>query len=212
MEVCDFFGKIVDYEREYQTLDKLYGIKALITFHRLVSLRKPSWSEDKVTHWIGVVEERRAREARWREEQRNPTPIRSRQRCSSCKVAWEPDHRCRGRGKKHTIEVHYDSDDEVCEDTKLELDAYLEQGDDVRDSCTEASDSDTLEEDSDSCTLVDTSDYGMLGEDGDPCVVDRQLEEQNDNTCISADISRSVDDPTPQPRGDTSGDSHVFST
>jgi hypothetical protein len=53
------------------------------------------------------------------------------------------------------------------------------------DSCTEASDFDTLEEDSDSCTLVDTSDYGTLGEDSDPYVVDRQSEEQDDNTCIS---------------------------
>jgi hypothetical protein len=67
-----------------------------------------------------------------------------------------------------------------------------------------------LEEDSDSCTLADTSDYGMLGEDGDPCVVDRQSEEQDDNTCISADISHSVDDPTPQQSRDTSGDSHVL--
>jgi hypothetical protein len=123
-------------------------------------------------------------------------------------VPWEPDHRCRGKGKKHIIEVHYDSDDEVCEDGAI--DAYLEQCDDASDSCTEASDSDTLEEDSDSCTLVDTSDYGMLGEDGDPCVVDRQSEEQDDNTCISTDISHGVDDPTPQQSGDTSGDSHML--
>jgi hypothetical protein len=68
-------------------------------------------------------------------------------------VPWEPDRRCRGRGKKHIIEVHYDNDDEVCEDTKQEIDAYLKQSDDVSDSCTEASDSCTLEEDSDPCTL-----------------------------------------------------------
>jgi hypothetical protein len=66
-------------------------------------------------------------------------------------VPWELDHRCRGRGKKHIIEVHYDSDDEVCEDA--EIDAYLEQSDDARDSCIEASDSFMLEEDSDPCTL-----------------------------------------------------------
>jgi hypothetical protein len=86
-------------------------------------------------------------------------------------VPWEPEHRCRVKGKKHIIEVHYDSDDEVCEDGAM--DAYLEQCDDASDSCNEASDSNMLEEDSDSCTLVDTSDYGTLGEDGDPCVVDR---------------------------------------
>jgi hypothetical protein len=44
----------------------------------------------------------------WEEAQRNPTPIRSTQLCYSCKVPWEPDHRCRGKGKKHIIEVHYD--------------------------------------------------------------------------------------------------------
>jgi hypothetical protein len=112
-----------------------------------------------------------------------------------------------GKGKKHIIEVHYDSEDEVCEDTELELDAYLEQCDDAS---TEASDSDTLEEDSDSCTLADTSDYGTLGEDGDPCVVDRQSEGRDDSTCIAADISHGVDDPTPQQSRDTSGDSHVL--
>jgi hypothetical protein len=112
-----------------------------------------------------------------------------------------------GKGKKHIIEVHYDSEDEVCEDTELELDAYLEQCDDAS---TEASDSDMLEEDSDSCTLADTSDYGMLGEDGDPCVVDRQSEGHDDNTCIATDISHGVDDPTPQQSRYTSGDSHVL--
>jgi hypothetical protein len=66
-----------------------------------------------------------------------------------------------GKGKKHIIEVHYDSEDEVCEDIELELDAYLEQ---CNDTSTKASDFDMLEEDSDSCTLADTSDYGMLGE------------------------------------------------
>jgi hypothetical protein len=174
MESRYFTGRIVDYEREYKTLDKLYSIRGMITFHQFISCKKPSWRKDKVTHWIGVVEEKRAREGRWREEQRNPTPIRSKQHCYSFKVPWEPDYRCRGRGKKHIIEVHYDNEDEVCEDIELELDAYLEQCDDAS---TEASDSNTLEEDSDSCTLAATSDYGMLGEDGDPCVVDRQSKE-----------------------------------
>ena len=93
-------------------------------------------------------------------------------------MPWEPNHRCRGRGKKHIIEVHYDSDDEVCEDAKI--DAYLEHSDDASDSCTEASDSSTL------------------GEDSDPCVVDRQSKECDYNTCISSDISHGVDDPSPQ--------------
>jgi hypothetical protein len=67
-------------------------------------------------------------------------------------VPWEPDHRCRGKGKKPVIEVHYDSEDEeVYEDAMI--DAYLEHSDDASDSCTlvEASDSCTLEEDNDHC-------------------------------------------------------------
>jgi hypothetical protein len=218
--VWDFKRRIVDCEREYQTLNE--NLRGLITFHHFLSYKNPSWSKDKVTHWIGVVEEKRAREARWemdladlmasikqngerirklqkgitngwKEEQSIPTPIESTQLCYSCKVPCEPEHRCRCKGKKHIIEVHYYSDDEVCEDGAI--DAYLEQCDDASDSCTDASDSDTLEEDSDSCTLVDTSDYGTLGEDGDPCVVDRQSEERDDSTCILADISHGVDDP-----------------
>jgi hypothetical protein len=40
-------------------------------------------------------------------------PIRSTQPCHYCKGPWEPDHRCRGKDQKHTIEAHYDSDDEI---------------------------------------------------------------------------------------------------
>jgi hypothetical protein len=50
--------------------------------------------------------------SRWKEEQSIPTPIRSEQLFYSFKVPWEPDHRCRGKGKRHIIEVHYDSEDE----------------------------------------------------------------------------------------------------
>jgi hypothetical protein len=127
---------------------------------------------------------------RLKEEQSIPTPIRSGQRCYSCKVPWEPDHRCRGRGKKHIIEVLYDSDDEVCEDASIY--AYLKQSDDASDSCTEVSDS---------CTL---------GEDSDPCALEGQLDGQDDSTCTSVAISHSVDDLTLQQSGDTSGDSHVL--
>jgi hypothetical protein len=107
------------------------------------------------------------------EEQRNPTPIRSTQLCYSCKVPWEPDHRCRGKDQKHIIEAHYDSDDEVCEDGAIDVD--LEQSDDDSDSCTEASDSD-------SCTEADDS--STLEEDSDPCVVDRQSDGQDDSTSV----------------------------
>jgi hypothetical protein len=114
-------------------------------------------------------------------------------------VPWEPDHRCRGKGKKHIIEVHYDSDDED-----------LEQSDDDSDSCTEASDSDSTSEDSDDDSCTEASDACTLEEDDDPCVVDRQLDGQDDSTSVSADISHTIDDFTPQQSGDTSEESHVL--
>jgi hypothetical protein len=64
--------------------------------------------------------------SRWKEEQSIPTPIRSRQLCYSCKVPWEPDHRCRGKGKRHIIEMHYDSEDEEVHGDAT-IDSYLEQ-------------------------------------------------------------------------------------
>jgi hypothetical protein len=101
---------------------------------------------------------------------RNPTPSRSMQLCYSCKVPWELDHRCRGKGKKHIIEVHYDSDDEACEDGSIE--AYLEKSDDESDSSTwtSVSDSCTGTSVSDSCTEDDDS--STLEEDSDLCIVD----------------------------------------
>jgi hypothetical protein len=136
---------------------------------------------------------KRKKEAtRWEEAQRNPTPIRSMQLCYSCKVPWEPDHRCRGKGKKHIVEVREDNDDEACEDGSIE--AYLEQSDDDSDPCTEASDSDSTSEDSDGDSCIEASDSDStsedseddscteasdayaLEEDDDPCVVDRQLD------------------------------------
>jgi hypothetical protein len=129
--------------------------------------------------------------SRLKEGQNIPTPIRSRQLCYNCKLPWEPYHRCRGKGKRHIIEMHYDSeDDEVYEDAVI--DAYLEHSDDASESCTKASDS---------CTL---------GEDSDPCALEGQLDGQDDSTCALAVISHSVDDLTLQQSGDTSGDSHVL--
>jgi hypothetical protein len=132
--------EIIYCEIKYSGLSK--ETRAQITFPQYLALRNPNWSEEDVFHRIIVAEEKRARAVRWMEEQRNPIPIRSTQLCYSCKVPWEPDHRCMGKGKKHIIEVYYGSEDEVCEDTRLELDAYLEQCDDAS---IEASDSDTLE-------------------------------------------------------------------
>jgi hypothetical protein len=107
-------------------------------------------------------------------------------------VPWEPDHRCRGKGKKHIIEVHCGSDDEVCEDTEQEIDAYFEQSNDASNSFTEGSDS------------------SMLEEDNDPYALEEQWDGQDDSTCVSVVISHTVDDLTPQQSGDTSEDSHML--
>jgi hypothetical protein len=164
--------------------------RAQITFPQYVALRNPSWSEENVLHGIIVTKEKRSKATRWMEEQRDPTPIRSTQLCYSCKVPWELDHRCRGKGQKHIIKVRHDSDDEACEDGSI--DAYLKQSDDNSDSCIEASDSCTLEDDS------------------DPRTLEEQWDGQDDNTYASTVISHIVDDLTPQQSGDTSEDSHVL--
>jgi len=97
------------------------------------------------------------------------------------------------------MEVRYDDDDEACEDGVI--DAALEQSNDDSDSCTEASDNDSFR---------DADDTSTLKEDGDPCVVDRQLEEQDETTYVAADISHVVDDFAPQQSGDTCEDSHML--
>jgi hypothetical protein len=197
MGSTDFCGIAVSCEIEYHALCERLG--PLITLQKFISMKNPSWSEDEVTYWTSITEGGRAKATRWKEAQRNPTPIRSTQLCYSCKVPWEPDHRCRGKGKKHIIEVHYDSDDEDSE-----------QSDDDSDSCTEASDSDSTSEDSDDDSCIEASDACMLEEEDDPCVVDRQLDGQDDGTSISTDMSHIIDDLMPQQSSDTSEESHVL--
>jgi hypothetical protein len=114
-------------------------------------------------------------------------------------VPWEPDHRCRGKGKKHIIEIHYDSDDEDSE-----------QLDDDNDSCTGASDSDSTSEDSDDDSCIGASDACMLEEEDGPCVLDKQLDGKYDSTSVSADTSHTIDDFTPQQCGDTSEEPHML--
>jgi hypothetical protein len=101
MDMWDFAKEIVDCEREYQTLNEI--LMDLVTSHQFVSFKNPSWSKYEVTHWVDATEENRSRAARWKEEQIIPTPIRSRQLFYNCKVPWEPDHRCRGKGKRPII-------------------------------------------------------------------------------------------------------------
>jgi hypothetical protein len=63
-----------------------------------------------------------------------PAPIRCREHCYSCKVPWKSNHKCRGKGKVHIVEVHYDSEDEEMH-VNATIDAYLEQFDKASDSC-----------------------------------------------------------------------------
>jgi hypothetical protein len=91
---------------------------------------------EEIHYWSSIAKENRAKEgkevdtslpaSRWKEAQIEPTPIRSRELCYSCKEPWEPDHRCRGKGKSAFVEVHYDSDDEDEYEDEA-LDASLEQ-------------------------------------------------------------------------------------
>ena len=96
----------------------------------------------------------------------------------------------------------------MCEDGAIDDD--LGQSDDDSDSCTEASDSDSTSEDSDDESCIEAGDACTLEEEDDPCVVDRQLDGQNDSTSVSANISHTIDDLTPQQSGDTSEESHVL--
>ena len=206
----DVLIRIEECEREYKTIN---NFKGLITFQSFLSYKNPSWSKKKIANGLKGIEEIRAAlglnpTPSRREKHRNPTPNRSTQRCYSCKVPWEPDHRCRGKGKKHIVEVREDSDDEACEDGSIE--AYLERYDDDSDSCTEASDSDSTSEDSDDDSCTEASDTCMLEEDDDPCAVDRQLDGQDDSINVSADMSHTLDDLTPQQSSDTSEESHVL--
>jgi hypothetical protein len=79
------------------------------------------------------IQNTRARCRRWKEERSIPTPIRSRQLFYNCKVPWEPDHRCRGKGKRHNIEMHYDSEDEEVHGDAT-IDSYLEKFEETSDS------------------------------------------------------------------------------
>jgi hypothetical protein len=182
--------------------------KARITFLQYAAFRNPHWSRWDILQGMIIAGEKKKEAAIWWEEKRNPTPSRSMQPCHSCKGSWELDHRCRGKDQEHIIEACHDSEGEVCEDGPIDVDS--EQSDDDSDSCTEAGDSDSTSEDSDDDSCTEASDACTLEEEDDPCVVDRQLDGQDDSTSVSADISHTIDDLTPQQCGDTSEESHVL--
>jgi hypothetical protein len=191
MDTNEFSREIVHCEWEYYALSE--GFTTQVTLQQFISIKNPRWSKDEVSEWADRAERNISITTIWREAKNKPTLIRSRQCCYSCKVPWEPNYRCRGRGKKHIIEVHYDNEDEEMHGDET-IDSYLEQFDDA----------------SDSCTLVEASYSCTLEEDSDPCALEGQWDGQDDNTCASTIISHSVNDLTLQQSGDTSGDSHVL--
>jgi hypothetical protein len=182
--------------------------KATITFLQYAAFRNSHWSKWDILQGMIIAGERKKEATIWWEEQRNPTPSRSMQPCHSCKGPWELDHRCRGKDQECIIEACHDSEGEVCEDGAIDVDS--EQSDDDSDSCTEASDSDSTSEDSDDDSCTEASDACTLEEEDGPCVVDRQLDGQDDSPSISTDTSHTIDDLTPQQSGDTSEESHVL--
>jgi hypothetical protein len=50
----------------------------------------------------------------------------------------------------------------------------------------------------------------MLEEDDDACVAHRPLDGYNDSISVSANLSHTIDNLTPQQSGETSEDSHVL--
>jgi hypothetical protein len=124
---------------EITCLEVIYSIlseetKALITFQQYEAYINPYFSKEDILHGIIIADKKSKEATRWWEEQRNPTPIRSTQPCHYYKEMWEPDHRCRVKDQKHTIEARYDSDDQMSEDGVIDDD--FGQSDDDSDSFT----------------------------------------------------------------------------
>jgi hypothetical protein len=67
MVFLHFAREIVYCEREYYALSERF--RAQLTFQQFVSIKNTRWRKDEVTHWVGIAEENRAREARWKEYQ-----------------------------------------------------------------------------------------------------------------------------------------------
>jgi hypothetical protein len=162
--------EIIYCDMEYQALSETF--RAQITFQQLVSINNPRWSEDDIAVWAKKIEEgtywrRKAEENRaqtfrkvdtsprtsgFKGAQIEPTTIRSREISYSCKEPWELDHKYKGKGRVHYIEVHYDSDDEDVYEVAF-FDTSLEQ---AIDSC--ASNGQLDGQDDSACALVSRSD------------------------------------------------------
>jgi hypothetical protein len=101
-EYCNikYKGRPKEYYRGLITDRRMYG-RALPNGRVIPKFLDKQQSEEKIRR----LEPHRSMETKGKEL------------CYHCKEPWEPDHRCRGKGKVHYVEVHYDSDDEedACE-------------------------------------------------------------------------------------------------
>jgi hypothetical protein len=81
----------------------------------------------------------------------------------------EPDQKCRGKGKVHIVEVHYNNvDEEMHEDETIY--AYLEQSNEASDSC--ASQGQLDGHDDRACALAvlsDSVEHSIVQHSGDTC-------------------------------------------
>jgi hypothetical protein len=84
----NIISRFVECEREYETLNE--NFKGLLTFQWFLSYKNPSWRKEEIEYWVNEMKKNRALIARWKEEQSDPTPIRSTQPCHYCKGLWEP--------------------------------------------------------------------------------------------------------------------------
>ena len=106
----DFAEEIIYCEKEYRALGETF--KAQVTFQQFVSIKNPRWSKDEVALWAKRMEEihywsRIAKENKARVvKEVDTSPYASRELFYSCKEPWEPNHRCRDKGRVHYIEVH----------------------------------------------------------------------------------------------------------
>jgi hypothetical protein len=189
-----FAEEIIHCDIEYQALSETF--RAQVTFQQFVSIKNPRWSKDDVALWAKKIEEskywrRKAIENRAKAVREIDTlPHVSRELCYNCKEPWEPDHRCRGKGRVHYIEVHYDSDEEDEYEDEA-LDASLEQS---QDSC--AFDGQLDGQDDSACSLASLSgsvEDSTLQHSGDTCEDSYVLAPRHDEIRRLDDLPLGVD-------------------
>jgi hypothetical protein len=84
--------------KEFATLKEWMPEQCKKTFVEIQELKSQNWKiyQEKIR----------------RLEPHGSTETKGKELCYDCKKPWESDHRCRGKGKVHYVEVHYDNEDE----------------------------------------------------------------------------------------------------